>query len=112
SRMARRFLTGMLKDLNLEVSEASDGREGLERLRQLGPVDLVLVDNHMPDMQGVEVVRAVRADAGFNGVRLVLVSADEDPGQAVAAGADDSIHKPFTVDLLRETLRRLGFLGV
>jgi two-component system chemotaxis response regulator CheY len=114
SRIARRFLTGMLKDLNLDVTEASGGREGLERLRQLDKVDLVLVDHYMPDMAGIDVVHAIRADPDRRGVRLVLVTGEEDPAQVrrvIEAGANESIHKPFTVEVLRETLQRLGVIG-
>jgi CheY-like chemotaxis protein len=114
SRIARRFLMGMLRDLSLDVTEASGGREGLERLRQLTTVDLVLVDHHMPDMAGLDVVHAIRADPNHGGVRLVLVSGEEDPAQVqrvIDAGANASIQKPFTVEVLRATLQRLGVLG-
>ena len=52
----------MLRGLDFEVVEAGNGREALERLQGLGKVDIALVDWNMPEMNGFEFVRAVRAD--------------------------------------------------
>jgi two-component system, chemotaxis family, chemotaxis protein CheY len=110
SRAMRMILRQLLKDAGFDVAEAGGGREGLERLRQLGTADVILVDWHMPEMDGLEFVRAVRAADG-GGVRLIMVTAEDDPAQeaaARAAGADDFLLKPPGKDALLEILRRLA----
>ena len=58
SRALRRILGDMLRQFGFEVFEAGNGREGLDRLRSTGPLDLVLVDWNMPEMNGLDMVRA------------------------------------------------------
>jgi two-component system chemotaxis response regulator CheY len=74
-------------------------RAALEALRATGPVDLVLVDSNMPEMGGLELLLALRADREFEGVRVMMVTAEADFGaisQALEAGADELLAKPFT----------------
>ena len=110
SHVTRLILSQILKTLGFQVSQAADGRQGLEELRRT-PVDLALVDGNMPDMDGWTVVRTVRADPAFGSLRLLLVSADEDPGvirRTLEAGADGYLAKPFTREGIADELRRLG----
>ena len=68
----------------------------------------------MPEVAGIDVIRAVRAAPDLGGVRVVLVTGEEDASQVqsvMAAGADGSIRKPFTAEVVRATLQRLGVLG-
>lgn len=111
SRAMRAILGKILKELGFEVSEASHGREGLERLQQLGGHELALVDWNMPEMNGLEFVQAVRADHGYDDVRLMMVTTESEAGamiSALEAGANEYVMKPFTKDVILEKLAIMG----
>ncbi len=111
SRAMRALLGRILRDLGYEVTDAADGRDGLARLRALGTADLVLVDWGMPVMDGLEFVRALRADPALAGVRVLMVSTETEAGQvarALAAGVDEYVMKPFTRDTIVGKLELLG----
>lgn len=80
------------------VAVASDGAEALDAIRTHHP-DLAILDIAMPELSGIEVCRAVRADDSIGDVRIVLLSASVEE-QAVevgiAAGADYFLAKPFS----------------
>ncbi len=111
AKAMRMILRQVLTSLDFEVSEASDGREGIEKLRKLPGLDLVLVDFYMPDMDGIEFVRAVRSDSAYDAVRLLIVTSEDDPTRidmALHTGANDYLKKPFgRLDVL-EKIRGLG----
>ncbi len=78
---------------------AMQGRLGLELAREHRP-DLILLDLHLPDMHGTEVLRQLRADPGTRAVPVVVISADATPGQIErlgAAGAHAYLTKPLDV---------------
>jgi two-component system chemotaxis response regulator CheY len=111
SRTMRTILAQILKEMGFEVSEAGNGREGLERLRQQGKSDLALVDWSMPEMNGYEFVRAVRADHQYDHVRLMMVTMETELAQissALEAGANEYVMKPFTKVMIREKIELLG----
>jgi two-component system chemotaxis response regulator CheY len=115
SKTVRALLKEQLRSLGFEVSEASDGRQALSRLREMDQVDLVLVDWNMPEMDGISFVRAVRAESGYASLPLMMVTTNAELSQvsnALEAGANEYIMKPFTSDVLREKLQLLGFLQV
>ena len=112
AKAMRLILGRVLNALGFEVSEAGNGREGIETLRQSPGVDLALVDFYMPDMDGVEFVRAVRSESAFQQVRLLLVTSEDDPariGLALQAGADGYLQKPFAQNDVLNKIRELGF---
>jgi two-component system chemotaxis response regulator CheY len=112
SRAIRRLIARTLDGLGFAVAEAADGREGLFRLDQSG-AEVVLVDWNMPEMGGLEFVRAVRADPGRAGVRLVVVTSEAELGrmvEALEAGADEYLMKPFTPAALSDKLALLGLV--
>jgi two-component system chemotaxis response regulator CheY len=115
SRAVRMFIGKMLREIGLEVLEAGDGREGLERLRTNPDVELVLVDWNMPEMDGLEFIRAVRSRPENAAVRLVMVTTECDSARVVTAldaGADEYIMKPFTTDVLVAKLTMLDLPGI
>jgi two-component system chemotaxis response regulator CheY len=114
SRTVRAIIGQILAEAGLEVVEAADGREGLDRLAGDPGIDLVLVDWNMPVMDGLEFIRAVRADRANDRVRLVMVTTETEQGQVVRAldaGADEYVMKPFTKDILVAKLSLLDVLG-
>ncbi|HMD97492.1 MAG TPA: response regulator [Terriglobia bacterium] len=113
SRTTRKILMRMLNKMGFETVEAADGREGLDRLKEMGASDLVLVDWNMPVMDGFDFVRAVRAEREYDSVPLVMVTTHNDlesVAQALEAGATEFIMKPFTEDVIREKLALVGTL--
>ena len=114
SKAMRSILARMLRKLEFEVAEAANGREALERLPGLGKVDIALVDWNMPEMNGFEFVRAVRAERIYDGVLLMMVTTEteiDNVVRALAAGANEYVMKPFTQDVILEKLRIFGMAG-
>ncbi len=113
STTIRKILKEQLKKLGFEVTEAGDGRQGLSCLREMAQVDLVLVDWNMPEMDGISFVRAVRADSDYATLPMMMVTTNVELSNvtdALQAGVNEYIMKPFTADILREKLQLLGFL--
>src|SRR5579864_4575361 len=93
-----------------EVDDAKTGEEALKKVRAFRP-DLVLLDINMPGMSGLATCRAVRSDSGAGIIMLTVRNTEADKVEALDAGADDFVTKPFsTPELLariRAALRRL-----
>ena len=101
----RRGLKATLSALQFDIGEASTGEEALTRLRMV-KYDLVLMDLNMPGMGGVETCRLVRQE--FPQISIVVVTVrdrEEDIVEALDAGADDYITKPFQVGELTARIR-------
>jgi two-component system, chemotaxis family, chemotaxis protein CheY len=114
SKAMRTILRGILKQAGFEVAEASNGRVALEQLRSLAGVDVVLVDWHMPEMDGPAFVQAVRSDAALKGTKVLMCSSESEVSgiaSALEGGADEYIIKPFTRDALVQKLELLGILS-
>jgi two-component system chemotaxis response regulator CheY len=113
SKTIRMILCQYLRKLDIEVVEAADGREALERLKEMAPPDLVLVDWNMPVMSGIDFIRAVRELHIYDPLPLIMVTTNSESdyvGSAMDAGANEYIQKPCTLDALREKLDLLGLL--
>ncbi|HET6842197.1 MAG TPA: response regulator [Candidatus Angelobacter sp.] len=112
STATRGIIKQMLCELGFTTFEAADGRAGLERLHELGNMDLVLVDWNMPGMDGIEFLRALRAEALFATLPVLMVSTNNDAEKiatSLEAGASEYIMKPFTEEIIRSKLELLGF---
>lgn len=111
SNTIRIILTAYLKKLGFDVTVAINGREALDRLRGMAKADVVLVDWNMPEMDGLSFVRAVRADNEYAAVPLMMVTTNVElcnVAEALDAGANEYMMKPFTMDILRAKLELLG----
>jgi len=111
STAMRSILSRMLRELGLEVAEARNGREALEYIAAHGLADVMLVDWNMPEMNGLDLVRAVRQDLGQRQVLMMMVTTETETAQMVkafAAGANEYLMKPFTKAALVEKLDLLG----
>jgi two-component system chemotaxis response regulator CheY len=113
SRAMRLVMGRYLKELGYDVTEAGDGREALVKLeaRAEGP-DLALVDWNMPQMNGLELVQAMRREPRWSDVRVMMVTSETEGERvetALSAGADEYLMKPFTREILAEKLAVLGF---
>jgi two-component system, chemotaxis family, chemotaxis protein CheY len=106
----RRIVRNLLKELGFaNVQEAEDGVEALNRLRSES-FDFVVSDWNMPNMTGIELLRAMRADANLKHLPLLMVTAEakkENIIEAAQAGASGYIVKPFTAATLDEKLKKI-----
>jgi two-component system chemotaxis response regulator CheY len=111
SRPIRRIEGEILTELGFDTRDACHGKEALERLKDAPPPDVVLVDWNMPEMDGLEFIKAVRRDSRYAGVVILMVTTETETDQmlrALSAGADEYLMKPFAKEGLVDKLRLLG----
>ncbi|MCX6365728.1 MAG: response regulator [Armatimonadetes bacterium] len=111
SKAIRAILGKMLRDMGYEVAEAEDGQMALEVLKKEAPLDIALVDWNMPQMNGYDFVKAVRAMREYDELRLMMVTTENEISkmiEALDAGADEYVMKPFTKEIIVEKLRLIG----
>ncbi|MFO0821782.1 MAG: response regulator [Gemmataceae bacterium] len=114
SRAVRAFIRPILRELSIDVIEAGNGQEGLDRLAEFPDTDLVLVDWNMPVMDGLEFIQRMRANRSYDPIRIVMVTTESESEQmnrAMAAGANEYVMKPFTKDVLVAKLSMLDVFG-
>lgn len=102
------YIGSVLSD-RYEVLYATNGAEGIERANELMP-DLIVTDVMMPDVDGLELCRRIRASEMTNHIPLVIITArvtDEDRMQGIKAGADAYLYKPFLADELLLRIEKL-----
>lgn len=106
----RRIVRNLLKELGfVNVQEAEDGVDALNKLRGES-FDFVVSDWNMPNMTGIELLRAIRADAGLKHLPVLMVTAEakkENIIEAAQAGASGYVVKPFTAATLDEKLKKI-----
>jgi two-component system chemotaxis response regulator CheY len=106
----RRIVRNLLKEAGItNVDEAEDGQVALAKLRA-GGFDFVVSDLNMPNMNGFELLRQIRADAQLKALPVLLVTAEakkEDIVTAAQIGASGYIVKPFTKATLEEKLNKI-----
>ena len=106
----RDILKHQLEYLGYEVVEAADGLEGLQQAEKEKP-DFVIVDVMMPGIDGKEVTRRLRADAKTKDLPILAATVlfhTEDIHSCLAAGCNDVLSKPFTLQQLKEKLDKLS----
>jgi two-component system chemotaxis response regulator CheY len=109
SSTMRKIISRSLRQAGLSIDdiiEAGDGIEGINALQTSGKtVNLILSDINMPNMDGLEFVKAVRANGYSMPIVMITTEGGEDViAEAIASGAKDSIKKPFTPEQLSEKL--------
>jgi two-component system KDP operon response regulator KdpE len=100
----RRVMRATLASQGYTVTEARSGEEALEMLRSEQP-DLILLDVNLPGMGGLEVCREIRERSDVPIVMLTVRNTEKDKVQALDAGADDYVVKPFGMEELRARIR-------
>ena len=112
SRVVRKIARRILEGLGFEVAEAADGVEALAFCAAAMP-DAVLLDWIMPAMDGLEFVKRLRAEPGGDTPLVLFCSSETSAaqiGQALDAGADEYIMKPFDGDIIEAKLTEVGLL--
>ncbi|MFT5713041.1 MAG: two-component system chemotaxis response regulator CheY [Glaciecola sp.] len=106
----RRIIKNLLKDLGFtNVQEADDGTTALPMLVR-GDFDFVVTDWNMPGMQGIDLLRAIRANDNLKHLPVLMVTAEAKKEQIVAAaqaGVNGYVIKPFTAATLKEKLEKI-----
>jgi len=109
SNTMRKIVSRALRQAGIdfsEILEASDGQEALDVLAK-NKVDIVLSDINMPNMTGLEFLKAKAENAAIKDIPVVMISTETGADiidQAKALGAKGAVKKPFTPDLIKETL--------
>jgi two-component system, chemotaxis family, chemotaxis protein CheY len=113
SRTVRIIIAKILRDIGMEVFEAGNGLEALEQLQHNPDIELLLVDWNMPEMNGLDFIREVRSQRAYTGVRILMVTSEaegEQVSQALNAGANEYLMKPFGKDVLMAKLNLLDVI--
>jgi two-component system, chemotaxis family, chemotaxis protein CheY len=112
SRTIRRLLAATLEEIGFEVLEAENGRDALDVLEaEKSTVPLILLDWDMPEMNGLEMLKRLRQHPEFSSMVVVMVTAQADMEhivEALDAGANEYVMKPFTKDVLLGKLELTG----
>jgi two-component system chemotaxis response regulator CheY len=113
SRSMRLILGRIMGELGFDVVEAPNGRAALERMAAEGTMDVALIDWNMPEMNGYELLCALRTDQTYAGMPVIMVTTETETGQivrALQAGANEYLMKPFTRDAVVDKLGLLQLL--
>ena len=109
-QVMRKVVMTCLEQLEFtNVAEATDGLEALEKLRA-EPFDFVITDWEMPNLSGIEPLKAIRADQALQRIPVLMVTAEglqENIIEAIRAGVNNYIVKPIDVDALREKMHKI-----
>jgi len=107
----RRIVKTCLKQLGFgNVTEAADGKIALDKLQGSDAFELIISDWNMPNMMGIDLLKAVRQDDKLKALPFLMVTAEaqkENILEAAKAGVSNYIIKPFTADLLKEKLEAI-----
>lgn len=118
STLMRKIIARSLSTIKgeaVEVVEAADGMGALAMIERHGrSIDLILCDMHMPNLDGLSLLRSLRGSPGLRHISFVIVTADESGAsteQALREGADGVIGKPFSPDVIVDLVRKLSSQG-
>ena len=107
--MRRILVNTVIKAGYLSIKEAEDGKDALAKM-MAGKFDLLMTDWNMPNMSGLELVEAVRADANFKGIPILMVTTrnlKEDIVNAIKSGVNGYIIKPFDAKTLNAKINEI-----
>lgn len=106
----RRIVRSLLRELGFSnIEEAEDGQQGLTKLKE-GGFELIVSDWNMPNMDGLEMLKSIRADPNLSKLPVLMVTAEAKKENIIAAaqaGANGYVVKPFTAATLEEKLNKI-----
>lgn len=112
SKAIRLLIARVLRQIGYEVQEAANGREALEMIAGGNSgVELILADWNMPEMNGLDLLKRLRQNPALSSLAVVMVTTEteiEQIAEAMEAGANEYVMKPFTADILVEKLQLAG----
>ena len=106
----RKIMSQMLSEMGHDTVEAAHGIEALSQLDTQGDIGLIMLDWNMPEMNGIELLDALRKRGGKRPTVIMVTTENEVDRivKALAKGANEYIMKPFTKEILEEKLAILG----
>ena len=105
----RQMVGFTLRNAGFKVLEAEDGQVAVEKLAQT-PVNMVITDLNMPNMDGIELIKEVRKSTGYSTIPILMLTTESQAAkkeQAKAAGATGWIVKPFVQEKLLEVVKKV-----
>ncbi len=110
SKSMRNIVRSGLKQMKHfdQIVEAENGLDALEKLKENGPFDIVLLDWYMPKMEGYDCLLEIRKKTEWNDTKVMMVTTENQQQnviKAVMAGANEYLMKPFTPEMLEEKVR-------
>ncbi|BAI76129.1 two-component response regulator (plasmid) [Azospirillum sp. B510] len=112
SRVVRKVARKILEELSFTCSEAEDGKQAMEACAVQMP-DAILLDWNMPVMTGIEFLRRLRKMSGGDQPKVVFCTTENDLAhiqEALSAGANEYIMKPFDSDIIQTKFAQVGLL--
>lgn len=112
SNVIRNVARHILESLEFEISEAENGQQALDQCRHRMP-DAVFLDWNMPIMDGIDFLLALRSENGGNKPKVIFCTTENDAEhitQAINAGADEYIMKPFDREIVENKLQEVGLI--
>jgi len=110
SKAIRQIERKYLEELGFEVFEAENGKEALEVLKEHPDISLILLDWHMPVMNGYEFLKILRANPQYQEIKVMMVTTENQQKSvidAIMAGANEYLMKPFDKEMLETKIRYL-----
>lgn len=114
SMTTRSIIKRMVTEYGFETFEAGNGSEALDRLKEIDRCDVAVIDWNMPIMNGLEFIKAVRSNSSYDHMSLIMITTEVEISQvsdALSAGANEYIMKPFTKDIIVEKFKLLGLVN-
>lgn len=104
----RQMLSLFFQVQDFVINESSNGLDAMKSLRDFRP-DLVITDNSMPEMTGLELIHSIRSDPELADLKIIMVSGDlgDTANQALVVGADVFLAKPYDLTMLMSVVQAL-----
>lgn len=112
SRANRMVLQRMLREFGFETAEAENALDAIWKLNTGEDIALITVDYNMPKMTGTQFVRVVREKPELGDVKILMITSDNTTqrrDEALQAGSNEFLVKPFTKEMIGEKLKMIGF---
>src|SRR4051794_38440368 len=112
SRVVRKVARKILEELHFTYSEAEDGKQAMEACAREMP-DAILLDWNMPVMNGIDFLRRLRKMSGGDAPKVVFCTTENDLAhiqEALSAGANEYIMKPFDSDIIQTKFAQIGLI--
>jgi two-component system, chemotaxis family, chemotaxis protein CheY len=111
SSAIRQSISFVLQQSGYEVVEANDGLDGLEKLKASGPVDLIITDVNMPNMDGISMIKKVREKEEWKFLPIIVLTTESQGSkmnEGKEAGATGWIVKPFSAEKLLSVVKKVA----
>lgn len=112
SKVVRKLERRIMEELGFAIDEAEDGQQAADFCKTKMPA-LILLDWHMPVMNGLEFIKALRAMPGGTAPKVIFCTTESEMNnimQALSAGADEYVMKPFDADIIKGKLQQIGMI--